>query len=586
MASYQGTRSGGNRLTGSAGAACGLLLVLLGVGCSTNHYRESADQAAYQVLQQVEAHVFGRTNEFDIDTAWSSRDPQDISPAEIIENRKTGDRLTLDLDQALDLAVASSREYQSAKEDLYLVALDLSGQRLRFSPEFLGTITGAIEGNGAGSIDRSVRSQLGFSQLLMSGGDLSVNLVNSLIRYYSGDPRESVITTLSVNVMQPILRGFGKNAQAVEDITQAQREVVYALRSFGQYQKQFDVDVVNACFALLGQKDAVRNNYTNYLRRVETTRYLEARSVDRVRRSEVDDARASELGARISYINSVAAYLSQLDGFKILLGLPISRELYLDDGDLVTLDQAGLIPAEVDKDRAFELAVERHADLLNAIDRFEDQKRQVRLAADRLKPGLRLTGDANYTVTQAEDYTRFDAERFNYGVALEIDLPFDRRSERNAYRRALVTFERRLRSLGLTLDQFKDRIDRGLRTLEQRRLNYLNRQAQLDVNRRRVEQNQILLEAGRANIRDLRESQDLLISAQNDLTTTRVDYLQARLQLLLDLGVIRTDEDRFWLNDPLVGVIKEEDRGVNPLKMPGDELLPPDEFLEARHETN
>jgi hypothetical protein len=50
-----------------------------------------------------------------------------------------------------------------------------------------------------------------------------------------------------------------------------------------------------------------------------------------------------------------------------------------------------------------------------------------------------------------------------------LDLPFDRHAERNSYRRQLVTFEQRLRDLSLTLDQLKDSVERGLRTLNQRK---------------------------------------------------------------------------------------------------------------------
>ncbi|MCP5524161.1 MAG: TolC family protein [Verrucomicrobiales bacterium] len=558
----------------------------MGAGCSTSHYRKAADEQVYGIIQTVEGHVFGRTNAFTIDTRWSARDPKEISPEELLQDRTGTNLLVLNLEQMLELAVGSSRNYQSQKEQLYLTALNLTGQQHRFTPQFFGSLTPQIAGNGSGELSGSLNPQVGFSQFLKSGGNFSVQLVNDLFRYYTGDPRESVMSVLSVNVAQPLLQGFGKNSDAVESLTQSQREVVYAVRSFAQYQRQFDVDIVNDYFSLLGLKDTVRNNYTNYLRKVDTTKYVEARSVDRARRSEVDDARASELGARISYINSVASYLSQMDAFKITLGLPISYDLYLDDQDLADLDQAGLIPVDVDRRQAFGLAVETHADVLNAIDQFEDRKRKIELAADKLKTAVTLIGSASYRANERVDYTTFNPDAFNYGVGLQIDLPFDRLSERNAYRTTLVQFEQQLRSLGLTLDQFKDRIDRGLRTLEQRRLNYLNRQAQLDVNRRRVEQSQILLEAGRANIRDLREAQDLLIIAQNDLTSTRVDYLQARLQLLLDMGIIRTEEAQFWLRDPLVDMSTEGDRGVNPLKMPGDELRPPDEFLEFRHEAN
>ena len=568
------------------GAVGGLLLSVLLAGCSSSHYRKSADREVYGLINQLEGEIFGHTNQFTIDTPWSDRDPQSIAPAEIIENRQASNRLVLNLERTLDLAVHRSREYQTQKEQLYLTALTLTGQEHRFAPRFFGNATPTLHGDGNGTISGSVNPQIGFSQLLKSGGNFSVKLVNDLFRYYSGDPRESVLSVASINFVQPLLRGFGKNSDAVEALTQAQRNVVYSLRSYAQFQRQFDVDIVNDYFSLLGLKDVVRNNYTNYVRRVESTRYLEARSVDRVRRSQVDDARAAELSARISYINSVAAYLSQLDAFKIRLGLPVGTALFLNDRDLQQLEQAGLIPVEVNRQAAFRLAVERHPDILNAIDQFEDKKRKIEVSADKLKPSVNLVASASYRANEREDYTNFNPDNFVYGVGLQLDLPLDRINERNAYRTTLVQFEQELRRLSLTLDEFKDRIDRGLRTLEQRRLNYLNQQAQLDVNRRRVEMNQLLLEAGRVEIRDLREAQDQLIAAQNAVTVTRVDYLRARLQLLLDLGVMATDQPRFWLEDPLSTVATKEMRGTNPLHMPDDHLVPPDRFLDVPHETS
>jgi hypothetical protein len=77
-----------------------------------------------------------------------------------------------------------------------------------------------------------------------------------------------------------------------------------------------------------------------------------------------------------------------------------------------------------------------------------------------------------------------------------------------------------------------------------------------------------------------------LIAAQNAVTVTRVDYLRARLQLLLDLGVMATDQPRFWLEDPLSTVATKEMRGTNPLHMPDDHLVPPDRFLDVPHETS
>jgi len=219
-------------------------------------------------------------------------------------------------------------------------------------------------------------------------------------------------------------------------------------------------------------------------------------------------------------------------------------------------------------------------DILNAIDRFEDSKRKIKVSADQLRPGLSLVGNASLGSTEPPDYTDFDPDEIRYSAGLELDLPIDRLRERNDYRATLVSFESQLRSLSLTLDRFKQRIDGGLRTIEEARLNILSQQAQLAVENRRVDVNTILLEAGRNEIRDLREAQDALISAQNALTSSIVDYLQARMQLLLDVGVLETGDDKFWLRDPLATLLTDTQRGRSPLEMPRDSLIAPDQFLE------
>jgi hypothetical protein len=203
--------------------------------------------------------------------------------------------------------VKCSREYQTQKEQLYLAALTLTGARYEFSPIFLADSTAQVGGSPSGSQQGTVGSQIGVSQLLKTGGRLTMALGNDLVRYFTGKPdfvaRDSAINTLSVDLTQPLLRGFGANDPTVEALTQAERNVIYAVRSFSLYQQQFAVDTVTAYFNLLTQKDIVRNNYRNLTNRVETTKYLEARAVDRERRSSADDARTAELSAKRDYIN-------------------------------------------------------------------------------------------------------------------------------------------------------------------------------------------------------------------------------------------------------------------------------------------
>jgi outer membrane protein TolC len=559
--------------------AAGLLLA----GCSADHYRKSADREVYHMIQVLEDGIFGRTNDFTIDTRYSQRHPELVLPAELVEDRTATNRRTLDLESTLNLAVQNSREYQGEKERLYLTALSLTGTRHQFTPRFLNSsVAATANGDGEGRLTGRLRPDFTVGQALMSGGDLSVSLANDLLAYYTGSGlnmmRGEAINFFSVNLAQPLLRGAGRYSPAVENLTQSQRDVIYAVRSFNQFQREFAINIVNEYFGLLDRKVQVRNFYTNYLRRVELTEYFEARAVDRASATQVEDQRSAELSARISYITAVATYQDQLDAFKIRLGLPISETLYLSDAELEAVEAAGPIPVDVTREAAFALAVERHMDILNAIDQFEDSKRRIWVRADQLRPGLNFT--ARGTATSEPNYTEFDVRNFNYAFGLSLDLPFNRMRERNDYRATLVSFESQLRSLSLTLDRFKQRIDGGLRALEAARLNIINQQAQLTIEERRVELNTIRLQAGRVQIRDVREAQDALISAQNALTARIVAYLRARLLLLLDIGVVQTDLERFWLHDPLEGLLDESQRGAEPLQMPRETLIPPNIFLD------
>jgi outer membrane protein TolC len=178
------------------------------------------------------------------------------------------------------------------------------------------------------------------------------------------------------------------------------------------------------------------------------------------------------------------------------------------------------------------------------------------------------------------DYTRFDPNRVSAEVGLELNLPIDRVVERNNYRATLVSFEAELRNFTLILDGLKDNIQRGRRTLDQRRQNYGIQKNALDLANRRVKSAIMLLEAGRAEVRDLVEAQDAQISAQNAVTTALVDYQQARLQLLLDIGSLDTGVPRYWLEDPLPSYLAGA-RPVPAQPEPGDQaVLPPEESFE------
>jgi len=564
----------------TAVSLCGLTAaLLLFLGCSATHYRKSADNQVYKIVQQVENQVFGHTNSFSIDTPYSSRDPKTILPAELIEDRLQTNLRTLTIEDALRLSVEQSRRYQSAKETLYLTALTLTGQRHEFSPQFFGTLAGAVTRSSDGEVSADGSGAIGVTQLMRSGGKLGVTLAHDVLRYYTGDPRASIFSSLSVNLAQPLLRGFGRNNPQVEALTQAERNVVYAVRNFGFFQNEFALEIVNDYFALLAQQQNIQNRYTNYLGRVQSTKRLEARAHDREQLSDVDQVRQAELSAKNNYVNSVAIYRNALDQFKIKLGLPVGEKLTLDPNHLREIETNGLVTASLEPEAAYRYAVSNQVNILTAIDKFEDSKRKIRVAADRLRAELNLIGNASIPTDAGEDYTNFDPDKFRAGVGLDLNLPFDRLSERNSYRATLVSFEAELRNLTLTLDNLKDGIQSGLRTLDQRRQNYEIQKNALELANRRVLSTTLLLEAGRAEVRDLVDSQDAQISTQTAVTAAQVDYQQARLELLLQIGALDASLDKFWLRDQLAALDALAGNATKQAAAGEQPVLPPEAYL-------
>lgn len=549
-------RPGGARRRGTAAApfrgwlgvpvaAC--LFVLLAGGCSTERYHAQADKDTYGILSRKERLLFGQTNAFTINTPWSQRALKDIRWEELFGDRKGGaGRKVLSLQDALKIAVEFNRQYQFQKEKLYLTALTLTGERHKFAGLPLGSVGAGVTRESGGDVRLDGAGSLSVSQLLQNGGTISAGLANDLLRYFTGGSGNQLQTVMSLKFTQPLLRGSGADVVA-EVLRQSERDVIYELRAYALFQQTFAVDVVTTYYRLLQRKDTVRNAWNNYTKLVTIRELLDAQwKAERRARYEVDQALQEELKGKSAYISSVEAYQTALDQFKITLGFPLGVELALEDAALEDLQKTGLMTLETSEDAAFAAAVDHKLDLLNEIDRFEDSKRKIVVAADSLKADLTFVTTASLRDGKV-DYHNFNLSQFTTGAGLQLDLPFDRLLQRNAYRATLITFERSLRSLALTLDTSRDAVRQGLRNLEQLQQNYVIQTNALVLADQRVNATGILLQAGRAQIRDQLEAQTAQVQAQNAVTQVLVDYLATRLKFLVDVGALNTQGEKWWV---------------------------------------
>ncbi len=158
-------------------------------------------------------------------------------------------------------------------------------------------------------------------------------------------------------------------------------------------------------------------------------------------------------------------------------------------------------------------------------------------------------------------YLRFHEGTYQYGF--NADLPLDRKLQRNAYRTALINLERQKRQYDSDIDniklQVRDAYRRLVQTIEQFRI----QENSLNLATQRVESNKLLLDAGRVEVRILLESQDALLSAQNDLTSAFINHLNAKLSFYRDVGILQVRPDGMWAQPDAVSGKTANEREQN-----------------------
>ena len=524
----------------------GILGLTTWLGCQTEGYRADADAEVLAILNERSRQILGEEAGTNLVSTTVGERPDTVSPARIIQERFADGVRTLTLPAALEMAERHNRSYQLQRETLYLQALSLTGTRHKFVWNPSSTVDLGIARQTDGGLRGDSDANVSVQKLFQTGASVTATLANDLVLYFDGKPK---VPDLTLKLTQPLLRGAGAEI-AAEVLTQAERDVVYAVRDYSHYQKTFAIETVGEYFRVLQDKDAVRNSYNNYLNLQKARDRAEAMAeAERLARYQVDQARQSELSARVKYLKAVESYRQALDSFKQRLSLPLGEALRLEDRALTDLVAQGLTPLELDERHGYLMAVTNRLDVLNEVDRFEDAQRKVRVAASDLKPGLDVVVDVSL---KKQFYSSFSPEEFASTSGLKLKLPLNQLTERNAYRTSLINFEKQMRKLATELDSLRENIREGIRALEQERENYFIQKAALDLARQQVEVMPLLLQNDDADIRDQLEAQADLVEAQNDVTSAVVDYHVARWNLLKNLGALSVEGEQFWLKNQSV----------------------------------
>lgn len=548
------------------------LLIL--AGCSKLHYRRSADRETAAIIADKSRAVpnmdrrftIEQTNTLSLEGLRVATNTVDFLGAD--GAMETGARI-LSLEEALDISVKFSRAYQTRKEQVYLAALNLTMARNQFTPIFRGrsqvayqttteevrvvvdAITGqprALAAEDALLVEQhrvTAQNQLGASWLLRTGARVSASFTTDFLRYLTGDPRAFTGSQLGATLVQPLWGGRGSKV-TMENLTQSERNMLYALREFTRYRKEFSVQIATAFYGVLQNRDVVLNNWLGYQSfKKSADRSREFVQEGRTKLSELGRLEQQELVSEAAWINAIRTYKQSLDNFKIQIGIPAAVNIVIDTGDL---DKLRILHPEISVDDATTLALTMRLDYQTARDAKEDAERRVDVVADALKTQVDLVASASINSAASEGRVAAlpDPKRYRWDAGFNVDLPFERTAQRNAYRAALITAGQSGRDQTFLEDTIKLQVREGWRALDQAKRNYEISELTVRLSERRVEEQDLLAELGRGVAKDQVDAQNDLVNSKNQRTLALVAHTIFRLQFWNNLGILYIKENGQW----------------------------------------
>jgi len=278
--------------------------------------------------------------------------------------------LALTADQAVQLSLLHSRDYQEQLEELYLDALDVSAERFAFDTQFFGGYNTSFQHDGparntttgAQSLFEAATFPDGtdwqFRKYYATGAELVVGLANSLVWQFSGPDEHTALTIADFAFVQPLLREGGR-AWVLESLTLAQRSLLANVRQFERFRRGFNLAIMTGIdslatlrrtggflgissgptagraggfLGLLQDEQTIRNQEANIAALKSSLAQLEAFfEAGRIDFFQVELTRQELFRSQSQLLNRKTDYEDALDQFKIRMGLPPQLKVRVHD---------------------------------------------------------------------------------------------------------------------------------------------------------------------------------------------------------------------------------------------------------------
>lgn len=458
----------------------------------------------------------------------------------------------LDLFGVLEYAVQNSRSYRDRMDQLYVSALDVTLQRHLFDLRPFARQeasynephrTRLITIQEPGRPDRTVvvsdadytsalRATTGVRQKLPYGGEIVADSVVNLVHAVTDNITDSQTARLALSGSIPLLRGAGMIN--LEPLIDSERQLVYDVRSFEDFRRQFVVNIASQYWDLLQLQQGLVNRRQNLINTTMLTVRAQALyDAGRMKFLDVQRALQSQFQAERSLIEAEDAYQSALDRFKLTIGMSPEEAM-----DVAAVELDVPLP-QINAEAAVNLAHTYRLDLRTASDQIEDARRGIKNAENGLRPDLNVTARGELGGDSEVEGSFADSE--NYSASVSLDLPIDRVAERNQFRRSLIGWEAAQRRYAELRDAIANDVRAALRAIHTAELSVEIQRQSIELAEKRIELASELLKQGKVDTREVVDAQTALLDAQDGYERARSQLRKRILEYMRETGTLRVD---------------------------------------------
>ncbi len=295
------------------------------------------------------------------------------------------------MQQSCELGLVNSREFQFRRENVYLSALPVTLQRFAFAAQFYANEVAIRERSGTETIsgqtnDWNASSGAGFTKTFSTGALLLFRFANQAVVEMAGNGGTQIRapSLLTLDLFQPLFRGGGR-AVTLEPLTLAERNLLYEIRSYARFRKEFYSDIVAGGVPIVYSTPATVASATRF---------------------------NSVFGAGLAGAGSVQVTPGESNGYSSTGAppFPIRR-----DGYLSVIFRAGLLRNER----------ENVTELSTTLDQFREMQAIGDISELQVQRIIQLLLTFKTSVINRELELRDALDRFKYQLGLPIDLPLE-----------------------------------------------------------------------------------------------------------------------------------------------------------------